>query len=115
MKETLRKVMKRAWEIKRENVRNIFGLCLKMAWAEIKATVKTVGYQIADWFMNKNLDKVTTEHLMCYSNFFENEIIKETEKAYYVELPMRVKGSGAESRYTRKVWVPKSVVSTYRF
>ena len=115
MKETLRKVMKRAWEIKRENARNIFGLCLKMAWAEIRETATTIGYQIADWFMNKNLEKVTTEHLSCYSNFFKRDILKETEKAYYVELPMMVKGSGAESRYTRKLWVPKSVVSTYEF
>ena len=115
MKTTLQKVMKRAWKIKREDKRNIFGECLRMAWAEIKGTVKTVGYQIADWFMNKNMEKVTTEHLMCYSNFFQNEIIKVTEKAYYVELGMRVKGSGAESRYTRKIWVPKSVVTTYTF
>ena len=29
-------IMRRAWEIKREDSRNIFGLCLKMAWAEAK-------------------------------------------------------------------------------
>lgn len=32
-----REIMKRAWMIKREDERNIFGLCLKMAWAEAKA------------------------------------------------------------------------------
>lgn len=37
MKETLKKVMKRAWEIKKEDKRNIFAICLKMAWAEVKA------------------------------------------------------------------------------
>lgn len=42
MKETLRKVMKRAWEIKKENVKNIFSICLKMAWAEIKNVKRTV-------------------------------------------------------------------------
>lgn len=31
-----REIMKRAWEIKRENKDNIFGLCLKMAWKEAK-------------------------------------------------------------------------------
>lgn len=36
MKYDLRKIMKRAWEIKRENEKNIFGLCLKMAWEEAK-------------------------------------------------------------------------------
>ena len=32
----LSKIMKRAWEIKKEDSRNIFGLCLKMAWEEVK-------------------------------------------------------------------------------
>ena len=36
MKYDLRKIMKRAWEIKKENSRNIFSLCLKMAWGEAK-------------------------------------------------------------------------------
>lgn len=35
-KYNLSKIMKRAWEIKREDKNNIFGLCLKMAWAEAK-------------------------------------------------------------------------------
>ena len=36
MKYDLRMVMRRAWEIKKENRDNIFGLCLKMAWREVK-------------------------------------------------------------------------------
>ena len=36
MKYDLRKIMKRAWEIKKENSKNIFSLCLKMAWEEAK-------------------------------------------------------------------------------
>ena len=36
MKYDLRKIMKRAWEIKKENSRNIFSLCLKIAWEEAK-------------------------------------------------------------------------------
>lgn len=35
-KINLSAIMKRAWEIKKEDSRNIFGLCLKMAWAEAK-------------------------------------------------------------------------------
>lgn len=31
-------IMKRAWEIKKEDDRNVFSACLKMAWAEAKAT-----------------------------------------------------------------------------
>lgn len=32
----LSKIMRRAWEIRKENSDNIFALCLKMAWAEAK-------------------------------------------------------------------------------
>ena len=36
MKYNLSKIMKRAWEIKKMDKRNIFGLCLKIVWAEHK-------------------------------------------------------------------------------
>lgn len=36
MKYDLRKIMKRAWELKKEDEKNIFSLCLKMAWTEAK-------------------------------------------------------------------------------
>lgn len=36
MKYNLRKIMKRAWELKKEDEKNIFSLCLKMAWTEAK-------------------------------------------------------------------------------
>ena len=36
MKYDLKKIMSRAWEIKKENARNIFSLCLKAAWKEAK-------------------------------------------------------------------------------
>lgn len=39
-KYNLSKIMKRAWEIKRENSKNIFAICLKMAWEEAKKGVK---------------------------------------------------------------------------
>lgn len=35
-KYDLHRIMRRAWQIKKENERNIFSLCLKMAWAEAK-------------------------------------------------------------------------------
>lgn len=43
MKKMLSKVMKRAWEIKRQDSRNIFALCLKMAWAEVKGMKELKG------------------------------------------------------------------------
>lgn len=35
-KYNLHRIMRRAWQIKKENERNIFSLCLKIAWAEAK-------------------------------------------------------------------------------
>ncbi len=34
MKYNKKAIMKKAWEIKKENAKNIFSLCLKMAWAK---------------------------------------------------------------------------------
>lgn len=35
-KYDLHRIMRRAWQIKKQNERNIFSLCLKIAWAETK-------------------------------------------------------------------------------
>ena len=40
MKNLLSEVMKRAWEIKKEDNRNIFSICLQMAWKEVKNVVQ---------------------------------------------------------------------------
>ncbi len=37
MKYDLRNIMKRAWEIKKQDDRNVFSLCLKQAWVEAKS------------------------------------------------------------------------------
>jgi len=42
-KAELKKIMKRAWTIKKENTENIFSLCLKMAWAEFKRPTRKGG------------------------------------------------------------------------
>ncbi|MEG0729651.1 MAG: hypothetical protein RR420_08515 [Anaerovoracaceae bacterium] len=39
-KKNLSQIMKRAWEIKKEDIRNIFGICLKMSWIEFKSPKK---------------------------------------------------------------------------
>lgn len=38
-KYDLSKIMKRAWEIKKENKKNIFSICLQLAWEEAKKAV----------------------------------------------------------------------------
>lgn len=42
MKYNIKAIMKRAWEIKKENKLNVFGLCLKMAWFEAKEANKSI-------------------------------------------------------------------------
>lgn len=41
-KFSLKNIMKRAWEIKKQDSQNLFSLCLKMAWSEAKAPKKAV-------------------------------------------------------------------------
>lgn len=67
MKYDRKEIMKKAWEIKKENEKNIFGLCLKMAWAiakkaaeakelpELQGSVKQVAWakDIRDKFVKK--------------------------------------------------------------
>lgn len=45
-KYNLSAIMKRAWEIKKENTANIFGICLKMAWAEAKEEKEIVAENV---------------------------------------------------------------------
>lgn len=105
-------IMKKAWNIFR-STKLTFSEALKKSWAYAKESVlKEVRYQIADWFMNKNLDKVTSAHCYCCQTFGKSDILKETDKAMYVRLDM-LTNSGFETRYTRNIWVPKSVVSEY--
>lgn len=59
-KYDLRKVMKRAWEIKKEDSRNIFGLCLKMAWEEIKKEDNKITWE--------KIEKAADEEVAGYAN-----------------------------------------------
>lgn len=44
-KYNLSDIMKRAWQLKRRNAANIFGECLKMAWAEAKKEADLNGWE----------------------------------------------------------------------
>lgn len=105
-------IMKRAWNIFR-STKNTFSECLKRAWAWAKSVVcNEIRYKIADWFMNKNYDNFTTQHLRAFQSFGAAQIKKETEKAWQVELETQT-FDGFESKYTLTRWIPKSVVSAY--
>lgn len=112
MKYNKSEIMKKAWNIFR-STKKTFSESLKEAWRQAKEATKTViRYLIPDWFMNKNYEKVTTAHCRCYQTFSSDDIIKETEKAFCVELGMMTK-SGSDTNYTKKLWIPKSIVEKY--
>lgn len=81
-KYILKKVMKRAWEIKKQDNRNIFSLCLKMAWAEIKNLTETAFYGVKSWFLSRTLSQ---NERYAYSTGDGAYIAKETEKAVLVK------------------------------
>ena len=112
-KYNLSDIFKKAWNIVKNNGKSM-SEALKAAWKWAKTTVSSVEkrYQIKDWFMNKNLDKVTSAHMRCVQCFDKEDIVKETEKALFVELDM-ITNLGADTKYTRKIWVPKSCVEEY--
>lgn len=119
MKFDLSKIMKRAWEIKKEEDRKTknmkwnhndfselqesekasFGICLEMAWEEAKETSKKIitsnTAKVKDWFLVKKCGSEV-------SNFGDTiEILKETEKAVY--------GNIYYSNGTpMAIWCPKS-------
>lgn len=70
---------------------------------------------VADWFYTKNQDSFYngTGHLVATNTGFSKDwIVKETEKAVCVEFPLVNTRSYEDSVYTKKVWLPKSVVVT---
>lgn len=92
-----------------------FGCALSNLWNEISEEAKTVRFQINTWFLNKNADKLTTAHCHVSRYFGKEDIIKETEKAYQVNLELVTNNTGADTAYTKLVWVPKSCVEIYAY
>lgn len=112
MKYNKSEIMKKAWNIFRSTDHS-FSESLKRAWVQAKEAARsTVRYMIPDWFMNKNIDKVTTAHCRCHQTFAREDIVKETEKALCVTLGMMT-NSGIDTVYTKNVWIPKSIVEEY--
>lgn len=97
------------------NYRVTFGCALSNLWKELSEEAKTVRFQIKAWFLNKNADTLTTAHCHVSPYFGKDNIIKETEKAYQVNLELVTNSTGADTAYTKLVWVPKSVIEAYSF
>lgn len=49
-------IMKRAWELKREDDRNLFSQCLKMAWAEARKPEKSEKEMLMDALLEKETE-----------------------------------------------------------
>lgn len=114
-KYNLSKIMKRAWELFRTTVKS-FSECLKKAWAEAKEAVKvTTRYQLKDWFYKKLVEEKRSGSWIVYGTFGKEDVLKETEKAVYVNMGVYNAATGAESAWTKKCWIPKSCVTEYEF
>ena len=119
MKFDLGKIMRRAWEIKKDEDRKerniklnhndfsplkasekaLFSVCLEIAWEEAKKekTIEVTSNRakIKDWFLNKKLGKDV-------NNFGDEiEILKQTEKAVYGNIYYC-------NGMAMPIWVPKS-------
>ena len=116
---TKSELFKKAHEMTRTTIAKLGGnylVTFAQALKELyKNAVKTVRFQIKTWFINKNADKLTTAHCHVSPYFGKEDIVKETEKAYQVNLELVTNSTGADTAYTKLVWVPKSVCEAYSF
>lgn len=98
-KYDLSKIMKRAHEIKREDKKNVWGICLKMAWNEVKnPEILPIKY----WFQKK-----LEEENNAYIYNWESTPIRESEKAVLINIKFQT-FTGRE--FYKNCWIPKSCI-----
>lgn len=110
-KYNLSKIMKEAWRKFREGYNEKFGECLRYAWfcAKLEVSSKArCGYTIKDWFWNKVVAERCKGDWVINTTFETKDIIKETEKAFFVEMKVGNLVTGKDSKWTKNVWIPKS-------
>jgi len=94
MKYNLSAIMKKAWEIKKENIKNIFAICLKMAWEEVKMSSEN----------NVFVEKCkTNEQIMKRINKMKVEDKKESYKEITKEMIKKLIWDDVENYYMTKV------------
>lgn len=115
-KELLSKVMKRAWAIKREDSRNIFSLCLKMAWKEVEAvennTIDVV--EIFKKMVSDNVGVEVEEKLDSRTVRFTVNVNKEVHYSIYSKYcngPYRIK-KGSYNSNTKSIEIKAITVAT---
>lgn len=120
----MKNIMKRAWEMMKEANGALFSECLKEAWKESKQDNKdNKVLEMSQWiFEQKMLDRYelkisgkTRENMKKYGcaycgykkQFSKENIVRETEKAYLVEVQSEFDTDDDKE----KVWIPKSQVN----
>ena len=85
-KYNLSAIMKRAWEIKKENERNIFSLCLKMAWEEEKELISSKNIPSGGGQLEKGniMEKMTMEQLIKRYDIKLEEVFDAKKEAYVI-------------------------------
>ena len=119
----LSKIMKRAWEIRRQHKDNDFALSLRMSWEEAKTTGSNI-LTVKAWVIDKAQD--TASRYNCFIDYAERgvdhtrlevngyikviveERLGETEKAVKVRLRT---GDIVGSVKGWTLWIPKSQIA----
>lgn len=119
MKYNLSEIMKKAWNMVKNNGMTI-SEALKLSWKRAKRAVEgarkaaeIIGkrFAVKEWFYNKNADKFCFRNGSASRFFDQSDIIKETEKAYNLALEVE-SYDGEHMLFIKYVWVPKSCVET---
>lgn len=97
MKYNLSAIMKRAWEIKRKDTRNIFSLCLKMAWEQARAQAnKARAREITPFKLKKLAEKYAEENCPQGNDWFAsvycNDWVKYNYNRTYISIKVYRKG-----------------------
>lgn len=101
--KSMKKIMRRAWEMMKEVDGALFSECLREAWKESRE-IKAV--YIKEWFLNRielGYGKRPLTYHLC-------NIIKETEKAYLLEIEWCTVDGEYDGFSNR--WIPKSCTLT---
>lgn len=83
MKYNLSEIMKKAWEIKKENAENIFSECLKIAWAEVKNPVAKTEKELLKEYNVKLVKEVEGIKDMLFFMSNGNTLVVENAKRVY--------------------------------
>lgn len=119
MKYNLSEIMKKAWNMVRNNGMTI-SEALKLSWARAKRAVEgarkaaeIIGKKLAikEWFYRKNSQNFFFRNGSASRFFDQSDIVKETEKAYNLALEVE-SHDGERVLFVKNVWVPKNCVET---